>query len=123
MAIQTNTLPVTQPPTTSQTPASVNEYDCDFEKACSWSSDPNNTDYEWAVIPALSFDGIFSKPTVDHTFQQANKGYYLGVRSKNVTSTASAVYVSPLMNGTSKAGTYKCLEFWYYLYGAEVIWG
>jgi len=114
-------LPVAPSTTTSKIPTFENKYDCNFEKQCSWKSDPANKDYEWTVTPVQSFDGVFGKPTVDHTFQEANKGNYLGVSSKNTTSRGSAIYTSPLMNGTKIAGSaYKCLEFWYYLYGAEV---
>lgn len=116
IAIQSNNLPTTQAPTTLTPPATIEEYDCDFERPCRWRFDPMNTEYKWEVTQASS-NGLL-KPNSDHTYQENGKGNYIGIVSTNNTAKAKALYISPYINGTTS--TYKCLEFWYYMYGAEV---
>ena len=59
--------------------------------------------------------GILSiGPEIDHTLG-TEAGSYLTLKYTSFTFTSPSSYSSPMMRPTS-----KCVEFYYYLYGAEV---
>lgn len=115
IAVQSNEIPTTLAPSTQAPPQPNGEYDCTFEEPCSWSSNPENSTYNWIVKPALQSDEFLDAPLTDHTYLQPGKGSYLGIFTSDPTAKTKTVYTSPVLNGT--VSKYKCLEFWYYLYG------
>lgn len=106
------------PPTTTPQPT-IHEYDCDFEGPCNWQNSPDNKEFTWKVVAAAGEPGGDpNAPGKDHTYQESAKGSFLGVKTSNVTAKTKAKFISPFFN--SSISTYKCIEFYYYLYGSEV---
>ena len=115
IAVQGDQVPTTPAITTQKPSDFLGEFDCNFEKACNWVSSTDNSDYNWIVKPVLQSDEFLDAPQTDHTFLQPGKGSYLGMFSSDTTAKTKTYYTSPVLNGT--VSKYKCLEFWYYMYG------
>ncbi|RMZ97804.1 MAM and LDL-receptor class A domain-containing 2-like [Brachionus plicatilis] len=110
---QTQVITTTAATTTTVTYPSIAEFDCDFEKACSWSNDPANLFTNWTAKRAVDINDSNS-PQNDHTFTYTKFGTFLTLENRNYFPQAKINYISPEMNGT------KCVEFWYYMYGIDV---
>jgi hypothetical protein len=93
---------------------SIKELDCDFETTnCQWFNSPNNTKANWTIYKVAENKNQYS-PSIDHTLGN-EQGSYLSLDSDAYFPKANVLFQSPLMNGT------KCVAFWYYMYGSEVI--
>lgn len=104
-------------PSTSTTPLtitlpSIHDYDCDFERNCLWKN--TGKTLNWTVIRASDANKLYNGPDIDHSTQSGD-GSYLAILDKPASGASIAYYSSPNMNGT------KCLEFFYYIYGSEVL--
>ena len=103
-------------PATTTAQPTIEEFDCDFEGPCNWRNGPESKVYSWQVARA---GGEPKAPTIDHTFQEIGQGSFLAVTTTNATAKKSkATFISPFLN--SSISSYKCIEFYYYLYGSEV---
>lgn len=98
--------------TTTVTYPSIAEFDCDFEKNCSWSNAPTNLFTNWTRKRSTDVSDP-NAPNNDHTYG-SNFGNFLTLEKRNYFPQAKVDYISPEMNGT------KCIEFWYYMYGIDV---
>ena len=90
-------------------------YDCNFDHDfCSWSND-NTTKLKWLRSTGLDPEAD-TGPTSDHT--SPPRGYFIHA-SCDVSNAAYDNFrlVSPLVTDID---TSKCLEFYYFAYGAEV---
>lgn len=97
---------------TRTTQASILEFDCDFERECSWGN-LNDNSYNWTVLKASDAFSNVNAPRIDRTTLSGD-GSYLTITANPTAPYALGSYSSPKLNGT------KCLEFWYYMYGPEV---
>jgi hypothetical protein len=64
-------------------------------------------------MSANTSSSLYNGPSVDHTLN-SDSGSFATVIITNFSSYSTSSFASPLMNGT------KCIEFWHYMYGAEV---
>ena len=92
-------------------------YLSDFESSCNWYNPfpASAIRYDWMIVNGST--GISSiGPATDHTSGQSGQGSYLTLKYTSFTFNSPSSYASPMMKPTP-----KCVEFYYYLYGAEVM--
>ena len=89
--------------------------DCDFSANCTWKN--VGTAFNWTVVKAVDGNTLYNGPTQDHSGSDANGGYYLVADSLFIRVNSSLGRIeSPPMNDR------KCVEFWYYMYGPQVVY-
>lgn len=106
--IETTT--TTRATTTTRPPLA--DFDCDFEEQCSWYNLGTNR-FNWTITRAENVEPSSLGPTIDHTSGSPQGSYLLAPSNLSTYTTTS--FISQYFNGT------KCLEFWYYAYGTNVI--
>lgn len=98
--------------TTRTTRPSIESLDCSFETACGWTNVPSAR-CNWTVVNAGQANQIYNGPSFDHTKNDPSGSYIIPLAA-NYSDYFTGSYMSPLLRGS------KCLEFWYYMYGADV---
>jgi len=102
----------TEKTTTLSTQPSIRDLSCNFETPCSWNNSISSLN--WIVVNATTAANVYNGPDKDHTLNSGDGQLITPNVLPNSSSYATAGYNSPYMNGSI------CIEFYYYIYGAEV---
>ena len=110
----TSTTTTTTTITTTTVPSVI---DCDFESSttCEWEQVEDDS-LDWEVWSGESRNNG-TGPLADHT-TQGEAGHYLYLQSVTASDLQLAGLLSPVL-APGEAGA--CLEFWYFMYGLEVM--
>ena len=113
----TTTTTTTTSTTTTSTTTVPSMIDCDFESstACDWQQVEDDS-LDWTVGSGKT-PNPGTGPQSDHT-TQGEAGHYLYLQSVTASELQEAGLISPLLSQGEAGG---CLEFWYLMYGLEVM--